>query len=305
MEEKKQIEQLEESNEKDKKGSLFKAVFISLLLVGLSVACGWFACSYFAGNKNTAKQVEEEKEQKNEKQKETEKQEEWKSLGTDISKVKDLYDFYTLGSFTYGKSLPNGGLSLSKKEILDILASSVQESDLTNITKQDSYTGKGTLSYEKAEKILNKIFGKNFTMPTCNGNDCEFGGGCPYSISYQIESKSFGVSWGPCGNTSGPDTVSHKLLRTVENVLEKKDEIKVIEKVIYVTHTDCDESRCYYNVYSNPQKTNSIGQLEILMNESGKNHVEKFIDKAGTITSLYRKAADGTYYFVSSEITDN
>ena len=61
MEEKEEIKGLEEPKKKDKEGSLFKAVFISLLLVGLSVACGWFANSYFTENKNTAKQEKEEK----------------------------------------------------------------------------------------------------------------------------------------------------------------------------------------------------------------------------------------------------
>ena len=132
MEEKEKIEQLEESDKKDKKRSTFKVVLISLLLVGLLVVCGWFAGSYFTRNNTTTKPKEEKEiEKQNEAQKATEKQGEWKSLGTDVSKIQDVYD--TVKDYIYVQSRPNGGLSLYKKKLMDVLASKLQQSDLTNV----------------------------------------------------------------------------------------------------------------------------------------------------------------------------
>ena len=85
----------------------------------------------------------------------------------------------------------------------------------------------------------------------------------------------------------------------------------MIEKAIYI------EDAIYYddhfdqyietvNVYIDPEMNTKIDSISDLLENISKHSIDvnNYLDKASTITSYYHKAEDGSYYFVSSEITN-
>ena len=306
MEENNQMKQSKERIRQNNRRNTFVFVLAALLLVGLSVACGWFANSYFVNSReNTDKSSNNGTDEGIIEKTEIE---EWVSLGTDISKVRDVYT--PLEEYIYAKNLPNGGLSLTMEELMNVLATVIQESDIVEVSENIYGSGKGQLSIEKANSILKKYFGNNYELDTeFTGNERNILGGgfgnLAYAAigAYDTKTNSFPIYWGPSGMEYGPGWIDQRKLRKIDNILESQEEIKVIEKAIYVEYLDFLDciGGCIFDVYSNPQKTIQVGQLK---EAEGKNYIEDFIDKSATITSYYHKAEDGTYYFVSSEITN-
>lgn len=301
MEENNQMEQLEEKTRQSKKENTFVVVLISILLVGLCVCCGWFANSYFRGTKNTVEPNQEEG--KKQEEGEEKQEEEWKSLGTDISKVEDVYE--KVSQFIYKKNRPNGGLSFgvnehNQNEMISFLFSCLSVSDLDDTTSIFDYGTKGFLSYEKAQAILAKYFGKKIIIDTNYDSGLPNANGIAY---FDKDKNAYVVNFYPHGRISGPETKI--ILRQVVEALESSDEIKIIEKAIYVS-SKYENGMENYEIYADPGEKNCIEKIS----DSAENisnytiTVTDYLDKASTITSYYHKAEDGTYYFVSSEITN-
>lgn len=237
---------------------------------------------------------------------------EWKSLGTDISKVKDVYD--VLEEYTYSFERKSGGLSFSSKELLEIAVWNIKWADLKNV-HEDSFSGNktGILSMDVVDKNLKKYFGNNYKLDTSifdGSNDIydnniyewfEF-------PSYNAETKEISVltkggtdGYGTTGQGPSPTFITRKVV----DVSELNDELKVIEKAIYIKFLNYSYSD-HSSVYSicKFSNNNCIDELEINDSEAHLYtiSVDDYIDQASTITSLYHKAEDGSYYFVSSEI---
>lgn len=302
MEENNQVKQSEGRISQNNRRNTFVFVLAALLIVGLSVACGWFANSYFANshentdksnNNDTDEGIIEKTESK-----------EWVSLGTDISKVRDVYE--KVSRFIYKKSRPDGGLSFgvdeyNNDEMISFLASCLSVSDLDDTSSLfDGAITKGFLSYEKAQVILTKYFDKKFTIDTNYDRGTPNINGIAY---FDKDRNAYVVNFGPSGITTGPEPKT--ILRQVAEVLEANDEIKIIEKAIYVSSKG-DSENVTYEVYADPGEKISIERISDSY-ENISNYtitVSDYLDKAATITSYYHKAEDGTYYFVSSEITN-
>ncbi|MBQ6134911.1 MAG: hypothetical protein IJI60_01170 [Bacilli bacterium] len=301
MEENNQVKQSEERISQNNRRNTFIFVLAALLIVGLSVACGWFANSYFAGshestdknsNNGTDGEIVEKTESK-----------EWVSLGTDISKVEDVYE--KVSQFIYKKNRPNGGLSFgvdehNQNEMISFLASCLSVSDLDDTTSIFDYGTKGFLSYEKAQAILAKYFGKKIIIDTNYDSGLPNANGIAY---FDKDKNAYVVNFYPHGRISGPETKI--ILRQVVEALESSDEIKIIEKAIYVS-SKYENGMENYEIYADPGEKISIERISD-STENISNYtitVSDYLDKAATITSYYHKAEDGTYYFVSSEITN-
>ena len=150
-----------------------------ILLILLAGCAGWFGNKLFS---KTDKEVdvekkdttncldfysnptqEEKKEETNEEKKEEKPakvESEWRSIGTDISKVKDAYD--VLINYTYSSNRARGGLSFFDEELISIALTRVNEEDFTDIEKDEySYVYYAKLSRDKVDSILKKIFGTN------------------------------------------------------------------------------------------------------------------------------------------------
>ena len=225
----------------------------------------------------------------------------WKSLGTDISKVKEIHD--DLAPYTYRFNRSRGGKSFYSYELLSLAAKNIKEEDLTDKQlDQNNYTYKAKISRDKVDATLNKYFGDNYQYDTKLSRNNSLGGGILFSIiSYDDETKQFGVYYHGTDGTSGPRP---KIVnRKVQEVFEKDDMIKVIEKIIYVNGRSMNDSM-YYEIYADPGHsmfiTSKTFKIEGIENQ--EINVDEF-DAASVLTSIYKKGNDG-YYFVSSDISD-
>ncbi len=239
----------------------------------------------------------------------------WKSIGTDISKVQNVYD--ELYNYIYKSSRVNGGYSFYDKELISIAADQFKEEDFTDIEKdQYGYTYHAKVDKAKVDKILEKYFGNQYNYDyNLNRNvglsneqiisDWKtLGGGNLYSVlNYDKGTKKFIIYYHGADGTSGPE--AQITTRKIIDVFEKDDSIKVIEKAIYYT-TDYSNKDIYYNVFANPSHTLYLGAKKFAIEgiENQKLTVDDYLDVAGTITSIYKKDSNGNYIFVSSEILD-
>ena len=185
--------------------------------------------------------------------------------------------------------------------MISFLSSCVSVLDLDDTSSLfDGAVTKGFLSYEKAQAILEKYFGRNFIMYTNYDSGYPDINGVAY---FDKDKNAYVVNFGPTDHIWGPKPKI--ILRQVVEVLETNDEIKIIEKAIYVSSKEESEN-VTYEVYADPGEKISVERISDSY-ENISNYtitVSDYLDKAATITSYYHKAEDGTYYFVSSEITN-
>ena len=238
------------------------------------------------------------------------KESSWVNTGTDISKVKDVYN--ELQSYIYLSNRARGGLSFFEKELFSIAAKHINQDDITVTVKNDDDHYYGTVSEDKVFSTLNYYFGDNYNIDkglNYNPGNCAdinqfkgLGDGFGiYIMCHQQEAKQFTVYRSSAGFTSGP---SPKIInRKIIGVYEKDDYVKVEEKVIYY---DSFEHKYFYSIYSNPSLSIYITQRVFDGNDIQNQtiSVDDYLDDAGTLTSIYKRRDDGTYYFVSSEISD-
>ena len=308
-----------------KKG--LKIVLGVLLLVAFG-CLGWFGHQYLAKDKCKAQPVDNcmDYYDNNETTEEGEKQEsEWKSLGTDISKIQDIFD--VVNPYSYSANRARGGLSFFDRELFGIAASHISKSDVEKVRDAgNSYVYYGTVSEEKIFSIIYNYFGDSYnvdaslnydygTVDECisnydaaknsgHYNDYRvLGNGYLFSIvGYSKTEKKFIVYYYGADGTSGPQPKIET--KKVVAVYEKDDIIKVEQRAIYITSSSHNDS-VYYEIFSTPQHSIYLGSRN-LKYEGIENQVISVDDYplAATITSIYKRRDDGTYYFASSEISD-
>ena len=289
---------------------------IVLLILVIMVLC--IGVGYLIGTNNNVKLeskkdteikeiVKEDKDIKNDGK--------WKSIGTDISKVQNVYD--ELKNYIYKSSRVNGGYSFYDKELISIAANHFKEENFTDIEKdQYGYTYHAKIDKAKVDKVLEEYFGNQYNYDyNLNRNvglsneqiisDWKtLGESTLYSVlNYDKETKKFIIYYHGADGTSGPE--AQITTRKIIDVLEKDDLIKVIEKVIYYT-ADYSNKDITYDVFANPSHTLYLGAKRFAIEgiENQKIIVDDYLDVAGTITSIYKKDSNGNYIFVSSEILD-
>ena len=277
--------------------------------------CGWFGNDLMTEKENKTvstekkenttncisisdiEKISETKEENNKEKNNTQQASTWKNIGTDLSKIEDIYT--PLMTYTYTASRASGGYSFYNQELYSLALQSVKKEDLTELN-EDVYMGTGYLKNDKIKSILNKYFGENYTLNPYG----DLGGSFLFHMkSYDKEKDSFVVAYGGDG-TQGPDI--RKILRKVMNVYEKENDIKVEEKVIYLSSMYGPSNNIYYSIYKNPAKTIYITEKNYSLDgiENEVINVVDYLDKASTLTSIYRKDTNGEYHFIGSEITD-
>ena len=289
---------------------------------------------YSEEDKGKSEEVEEnEVKNTSEVSKEEVKEERDESLDVghlDFSKIQDtkLEDVYkSLVTYTYRLDRLDGGYSFTNNELLKfVLEKAGQEyqwKDLPSIPNDDIYglVDVKLLSYDKVDSILKKYFGKNYKIDT--KTDLNADNFWCIIDSYDENSNSFIVKQLIGGSEWGPSPLEQ--LRKVVDVYEQDNEIKIEEKAIYVTESYSDNCSIY-KIYKDPSKKDLIAERKVTREDYRNiedyyintkfNNEEEFIqnfpvvitindylDKASTITSIFRQNDDGTYYFVSSVIT--
>jgi len=226
----------------------------------------------------------------------------WKSLGTDISKVEDVYNELYNYIYQFGRS--NGGKSFYSSELFSIAANHIKEEELMD--KQMDQIGYGytaKISREKIDATLERYFGNNYQYDYHLKRRNALGIGMLFSIlGYDENTKQFEVIYHGADGTSGP---SPKIVtRKIEEVFEKDDYVKVVERAIYIS-SESLANEMYYEIFANPSRSIYIGFRTFNHQgiENQEINVDEFKNEASVITSLYKKGKDG-YYFVSSEILD-
>ena len=224
----------------------------------------------------------------------------WISIGTNTSKISSVYT--ELYSYIYEKSYPSGGLSFTSEELMRFIVTHIDESDLEDLQKDTNQFTTGFLSDDKATTILKNYFGENYRVDTRFIPEHGITGYMYRITSYDTERKGFIIAIVPFGMEYGPSAILD--LRKTIGVYERNNEIKIEEKAIYTKSTVTGNNMCY-NIYANPEKTIYINQICASYEEIGNYtiSVEDYMDQASTITSVFRQSDDGSYYFVSSNIT--
>ena len=336
MEEKEKKEEKVEKEEKeiDKKKSsnhnkyAVEIVCLIVLLILLGGCAGWYGNKLFSKSDKNVKEektsttncldfysepVQEESKEENKEEKPAKVESEWRSIGTDISKVKANYDL--LQDYTYSSSRARGGLSFFDEELFEVALRQINENDLTDIEKDaNSYVYYAKLSRDKVDSILKKTFGTNYnydySLNKNKGVDYKnwnsyraLGHGYLYSaLTYEEDTKNFIVYYGGGDGTTGPSPKITK--RKVSEVYEKDDMIKVVERVIYLDSFSSSKD-IHYSIYANPAQTIYLGYKRF--EEEGIENKEINVDEykeAGVITSIFKKDENGNYIFVSSELSN-
>ena len=287
----------EERKDSEKKGHPVFVTFLIILLLGVFTCMGFFGGTIYYKNS-----LEKDKrEDKNSNTKST-TDKEWKDLGADLSKIKDVYD--KLLNYTYKTNRLNGRDSFYEYDLLSLalVGINVQEAPLVGADGggQSIYF----ISKESIENEIKKLFLNYKYDLTDDFLGSSFGAiGQYYVESYDKDKNGYNIKLIHTGSLSGPGP--NITNRKVIGVYEKNNEIKVVEKVIYIdNYYNSDDY--YYTIYKLPDETYIIGHVASSSLELSNLviSVDNYLDKAATITSYYKKDSDGNYKFVSSEITD-
>lgn len=310
-----------------KKG--FKIIFV-IILLAVCGCLGWFGHQYLAKEKCEKQPVVDnciDYYDTNETTNEGDQQEsEWKSLGTDLSKVQDIYD--VVNEYSYIANRARGGYSFYDREIFNIVANHLPTNDMEKVkTFENTWIYYATIPEEQIFNVIKKYFGDSYnvdaalnydfgTVEECINNHIqsrnsypenrkvkELGNGNMFSIiGYSKTEKKFIIYYYGADGTSGPRPKIEK--EKVVSVYEKDDIIKVEQKAIYISNQSFNDSQ-YYTIFSNPAHTLYLDGKTFSI-EGIENQVISVDDypDAATITSIYKRRDDGTYYFVSSEISD-
>ena len=338
MEEEKEDIKEEKENKKDNHISNKYAkeiVFLIIFLILLAGCAGWFGNRLFSKSDTDVKEekkettncldfysdpvpAQEEGKEENKDEKKEEKpatvESEWRSIGTDISKVKTNYEL--LKDYTYSASRARGGLSFFDEELFAVVLRQIKNEDLSDIEyegpQHDLFWAK--LSRNKVDSILKKTFGTNynyeFSLNKNAGIDYKtatsirsLGRYGAYSIDTYLEaSQNFIVHFGIWDGITGP--MPKITNRKVSEVFEKDDMIKVVERVFYYD-LDYYNNNVRVNVYGNPLHTIFLDGRTFP--EDGVENKEVSVDEfkdASFITSIFKKDETGNYIFISSELSN-
>ncbi len=336
MEEKEEIKEEKENKKNNHISNKYakEIVFLIIFLILLAGCAGWFGNKLFSKSDTDVKEekkettncldfysdpvpAQEEITEENKDEKKEEKpakvESEWRSIGTDISKVKDAYE--VLQNYTYSSNRARGGLSFFDEELISIALTRVNEEDFTDIEKDEySYVYYAKLSRDKVDSILKKIFGTNYSydysLNKNKGVDYKkqatyrsLGTGYLYTaLTYEEESRNFIIYYAGGDGTTGPRPKITR--RKVSEVFEKDDMIKVVERVIY-TDTYSYSKDIHYSVYANPSHTIYLDSKTFLEEtiENEEINVDDY-KEAGVITSIFKKDETGNYIFISSELSN-
>lgn len=301
-------------NEEKKKGGLvLKLILVVILLVVFAIA-GWFGNEYYRNNvKSEKSDVEKALNNKD--------KDDWNDLGTDISKVKDVYE--VVKTYTQEKSRSDGGKSFYSGELLQIALSKLNSDEVVKTDEKIEADAWGyrpsvfTISKKTIENKLKPYFNDNFEIDY----DSLLKQLLPYQLPYDIstgegsgmslishDENNIKFTLAGLGGSSGPQAKVED--RKVENVSENGELLKIVEKKIYTTSSyvqKSDGQYIDYSIYSDPNKKIYIGNLSARDTEIGSKtiSVDDYKEYASTITSLYKKNKEtGKYYFLSSEIKE-
>lgn len=285
-----------------RENNFLKILLFVLLALIIGVSC-WFGSKYYYDSLSTEKNSSSEKNDNNSK---SDKSDEWKSIGKDITKLGKTYEY--VNPFLYNVNRTNSK-SFNDKELFMIGLKSLGTNDFIKTSEKDAW---GyfyySLSNEKILNCLDSIFGNNYSLNPSAMIESSFeisadvhipdGNGMTI-ISYDDNSKNYKVRFSGIGGTTGPSPVV--TTRVLNNVYEKNNQIKVEEKAIYVK-TDGFNSK----VYGDYQMTGEVLKEFNYTADTANNviiDVNDFLDKAGTITSIYEKTSNGNYIFISSNLS--
>lgn len=331
--EKKEAEEKEIDKKKNRNHNKYAVEIVCLivLLILLGGCAGWYGNKLFSKSDKNVKEeknattncldfysepvpVQEESKEENKEEKPAKVESEWRSIGTDISKVKANYDL--LQDYTYSSSRARGGLSFFDEELFEFVLRQVSKSDFTDIeySDQSSDIYYAKLSRNKVDGVLKKTFGTNYnygySLNKNAGIDYKsettyrsLGFYMGYSIkTYDAISQNFIVYSGIWDGITGPMPKITK--RKVSEVYEKDDVIKVVERVFYYD-LDYYNNTVRVNVYGNPLHTIFLGSRTFPEDEVAYKEVsvDEFED-ASVITSIFKKDENGNYIFVSSELSN-
>lgn len=161
-----------------------------------------------------------------------------------------------------------------------------------------------TVSFNK-----NSIVNGTNSLTCDNYNDFEYNddkyalGSCGITFkSYNDVKEEYTISTVAgcgCGGPAGPKAIT----RVIEKAIEKDDTIIITEKAIYVDYDYSEDDSSNLYVYSDPAKTNKIDTIKASFDDAKVINVKDYIDKASTITQVYKlDKSSNNYYFVSSKI---
>lgn len=239
----------------------------------------------------------------------------------DSSKYEELYN--DLKVFTYYKSRENGISSFSSDDLANLYYyyGNSKKSDYYLISHEDEDVERYEFSDSLVANVMKKYFGstalfnKNSIVNgtnslTCdNYNDFEYNddkyalGSCGITFkSYNDVKEEYTISTVAgcgCGGPTGPKAIT----RVIEKAIEKDDTIIITEKAIYVDYDYSEDNSSNLYVYSDPAKTNKIDTIKASYDDAKVINVKDYIDKASTITQVYKlDKSSNNYYFVSSKI---
>ncbi len=246
----------------------------------------------------------------------------WKDIDINDDRIKGIYN--AIKDFSYKASRGAGINDFTNYELLSlgVVNGDFKKEDLTN-EKKDPSSGiiSATLKldgvYNGLEKVFNQTKKLNFSTidgfysspkvntSLSNNSYSKIMSPCGFTFNqYNKESNSIDISIvGVCDSVTGPAPEMEET--KIVSVQEKNDIIILKEKAIYISPLGGTDTEAYYQVYYDPLKTRYLDamnfNLDTISNE--KISVEKYLDKATTITYTFKKNNDtNKYYFVSSTI---
>lgn len=164
------MEEKEEKKEKVNHGNTLGVVFVALLLVGLSVACGWFANSYFRELKDKPKESETKNEEKKDESRTVTEDEAFRLFNLFLSDTTCgnlcILDLQTVENFGNKSLITMKDLDNDTK--FNILLRALKKGDIKELNSNggSSNLGQSEISVDVLKRYSSLYFNEEISMPS-------------------------------------------------------------------------------------------------------------------------------------------